>query len=741
MSPITCITRRLINTTLLAILLGSLVSQGALAANSSAEVVTDHVRAQLVSSVDAVHPGAEILIGLHQKIIPHWHTYWRNSGDSGIPTTIDWKLPEGASAGDIQWPSPSRFNIGPITNYGYESQVTLLTSIQVPKTAAVGDSFPVHAKVNWLVCAEICVPEEVELDINLPVVAASVSSGSGNPLIKKALADLPVDTSWQAKAEYSKDSLLLHIEGSDLSAKHISDINFYPQEWGNILHNTQQERTVQGKALVLKLNPGESPVQAGQPLVGVLVVTEGSGSGRVSRGFNIRAAVSNSPPAAAPKPTAAKSPISAEALKNAAADESANLGLPAALLLAFLGGIILNLMPCVFPVLSIKALSLLNHTKHSAAETRWHGVAYTLGILSSFALLGILLIALKAGGSQVGWGFQFQSPVFVLVVAYLMFAVGLSLSGVFTIGGSVAGVGSSLAERPGYAGSFFTGVLATIVATPCTAPFMGAALGFALAQPPIVLLSVFLSLGLGLALPYLLLSTWPWLQRWLPRPGLWMERVKQVLAFPMYLAAVWLVWVLAQQAGANSVAIALGGMVAIAFAAWLYDSTRNSAIFAKHSSAAIAAIAVVLALVGGYWGVEVSAAPAAGAVSKHDGQWEPYSEERLQSLLAEGKPVFLNFTAAWCITCLANERVALSDSRVVATFKDAGITYLKGDWTKQDAQITKILKEFGRSGVPLYVAYAAAQPGQPAKPVVLPQILTPEIVLNAVHQSVNPANL
>jgi thiol:disulfide interchange protein DsbD len=323
-------------------------------------------------------------------------------------------------------------------------------------------------------------------------------------------------------------------------------------------------------------------------------------------------------------------------------------------------------------------------------------------------------------------------------VAYLMFAVGLSLSGVFTIGGSVAGVGSSLADRPGYLGSFFTGVLATIVATPCTAPFMGGAVGYALAQPPIVLLSVFLSLGMGLALPYLLLSTWPALQRWLPRPGPWMERVKQGFAFPMYGAAVWLVWVLAQQAGIDSVAVALAGMLAIAFAAWLYDGTRNGSATARRSGLVVAGVALLAAVVGGHAGVQLGAEGPGGSQTSASAQgdapqaaeaWEPYSSQRLDELRAKGEPVFLNMTAAWCITCLVNERVALNKPTVAQAFKAAGITYLKGDWTNQDQQITRLLAEFGRSGVPLYVYYPK---GASAKPVVLPQILTPEVVVTTV---------
>jgi thiol:disulfide interchange protein DsbD len=368
-------------------------------------------------------------------------------------------------------------------------------------------------------------------------------------------------------------------------------------------------------------------------------------------------------------------------------------------------------------------------------QTRLQGLAYTVGILASFALLGGVLIVLKAGGAQIGWGFQFQSPLFVLAVAYLIFAVGLSLSGVFAIGGSVTGIGSSLAGRSGYGGSFFTGVLATIVATPCTAPFMGAALGFALTQPPVVLLAVFFCLGLGLALPYLLLSFWPFLQRSLPKPGAWMDKLKQGLAFPMYGAAAWLVWVLAQQAGINAVAVALGGMVVIAFAAWLYEVSKYTGKAAQRSGSGVAGLALGLALIGGYFGVATTAPAALCLNSESATNVEPYSAARLSELRSAGKPVFINLTAAWCISCLVNEKVALSQRSVIDTFKSSGITYLKGDWTNRDAEITKILAEFGRSGVPLYVFYPAGAENS-THPVVLPQLLTPEIVTQAVSGKV-----
>lgn len=707
-----------------ALLASPILALHALAATTT-EVDTGHVRAQLIASSAQVHPGEQITLGVHQRIIEHWHTYWLNPGDSGLATTITWTLPPGATAGAVQWPVPHRFTQGPVTNYGYEHAVTLLTPITVPKDAQVGRPLTLSAQVNWLVCRDICIPQSAQLTLSLPVIAAGQAAEPGNPLIDEAKALLPVAAPWPVQAALSPDGLSLRLPAAAQGSAPAKEIWFYPEKWGQVDHHADQPRRLDGQDTLLLLRAGEAPLQAGQALNGVLVIAQGEGEAQVRKGYTVSADVQVAPHAL--PTTTAPAPVSAK--------DPAPLGLGTALVLALLGGLILNLMPCVFPVLSIKALSLLNHADQTPAQARLHGIAYTAGVLTSFALLAGLLIALKAGGEQVGWGFQFQSPVFVLAVAYLMFAVGLSLSGVFTMGASVTGLGSSLANRAGYAGSFFTGVLATVVATPCTAPFMGGAIGFALSQPPLSLLAVFLSLGLGLALPYLLLSVWPPLQRRLPRPGIWMERVKQALAFPMYAAAAWLVWVLTQQAGANAVAIALAGLVAIAFGAWVYDSSRTGGSLTQHGGAGIATLALASALAGGYWGLQATSNPPSGTAASHSesaGNWEAYTPERLADLRSQGKPVFVNLTAAWCITCLVNERVALRQAPVVKAFQTSGIHYLKGDWTNQDPAISKLLAQFGRSGVPLYVLYAN---GTQAKPLVLPQILTPDIVLAAVQDA------
>lgn len=699
----------------MSLLLSFLLSASAQAISDRA--ATPQVQAQLVASVAAVQAGAEIYLGVNQQIIPHWHTYWVNPGDSGNATSIAWTLPEGATASDIIWPAPSRFSMGPITNYAYENTVTLLSKITVPANLQVGDSFTAIALVDWLVCKEECIPQQVELGLSLPVVANAAETGAGSAYIQDALARLPIASPWPVRAvqtainpDTAEGKLHLQVDFSAAGTAvqdqlaQIKDVWFYPYDWGRIAQSAQQVRADLAEGVQLTIPTGEAPLALGDSLRGVLVIEEQQG---IARGYEIHAPIT----AAAPDNNPAKS----------------SFGFFTALLFALLGGVILNLMPCVFPVLSIKALSLVSHAHYSARDIRRQGYVYTLGVMVSFALLALLLLLLKAGGNQIGWGFQFQSPIFVLLIAWLLFSVGLSLSGVFFIGGSVAGVGSSLTEKPGYSGSFFTGVLATLVATPCTAPFMAAALGYALVQPPVQLLAIFLSLGFGLALPYLLLSCWPRLQRWLPRPGMWMERAKQLLAFPMYAAVIWLVWVLVQQTGASGVIVALGGCLLIALAAWLYNSTRTSSDKQRHMGTGIALLLILLAIAGGVNQLDASERSAQKTAA--DDNWEVYSDTRLQQLLAEGKPVFLNFTASWCISCLVNERVALSTQTVKDTFQQQGIIYLKGDWTNKDPQITAFLKKFNRSGVPLYVFYAA---GNAANPEELPQILTPDIVVAAV---------
>ncbi len=703
----------------LGLLFGAAVLLGgqAQAAESSA-AGSERVQVRLLSDVAAVAPGVPFTLALEQRIIPGWHTYWKNPGDSGLPTEIDWRLPEGAKAGPILWPYPHRYDVGPITNYGYADQVVLLNEITPPASLQAGEVFPVKAAVRWLVCEEICIPEETEVSLLLPV-GDPPAPADDHPQLTAARADLPVASPWASAAELDGEDLTLVLAMPAGALGSVTEAAFFPDSWGQVLHSAPQgfETTPQGLQLALQAESAFDPKAA--PLSGVLVITE-----RLPDGSEATRALEIATEVGAPGATAALGGGTAGSGSTtllASGGGGGAISFFPALLFAFLGGIILNLMPCVFPVLSIKILSLAQKVGGERRTMRRHGYAYTMGVLASFAAVAGLLLVLRAGGEALGWGFQFQSPTFTMLMALLFFALGLMLSGALTIGASMIGVGSGLAGKPGMSGSFFTGVLATLAATPCTAPFMGAAVGFAVSASGATAMAVFLALGLGLAAPYLLLTLVPGGLTWLPKPGPWTERLKQALAFPMYGAAIWLVWVLAQQSGAQGVLAALAAMLLLALGAWLFEATRGL----KVGGRLVGTTAVVLLLLASVFALPrllppAATGPALAASSDDLVPSEPYNSERLAALRAEGRPVFVNFTAAWCITCLVNEEIAFNDEEVAAAFIAGEVAYLKGDWTNRDPVITAALAEHGRSGVPLYLLY----PSDGGPPEVLPQILT-----------------
>ena len=453
---------------------------------------------------------------------------------------------------------------------------------------------------------------------------------------------------------------------------------------------------------------GDQPPKPGQ-LRGVLLATEESGADTVTVPMEIAADLSRR--GRYPQPYAAT-----VRRKNSLPHRCCCF--------AVLGGLILNLMPCVFPVLSIKAIGLVEQAKKDPAAVRTKGVVFAAGVISSMLGLAAVLLALRAGGEQIGWGFQLQSPLFVTLLIYLLLAVGLNLSGVFEVGGGLAGVGDGLTQGDSYRASFFTGVLTTLVATPCTAPFMAFAVGAALTQAPAVALLIFAALGFGLSLPYLLLSFAPWMRRALPKPGAWMDTLKQFFAFPIYASAAWLLWVLAQQTSSLGLGAALAGAILVALAAWSYQKSKMSSRGGRVAALATATLAVVLAvtLPVRFAGVAV----AATGVSAARDEWQPYDAAQVAQLSAAGRPLLVNFTASWCLTCLVNERNAFADAEVQKVFQAKGVTLMKGDWTNRDPAITQALAKFGRAGVPLYVVYNS-KPGA-LEPVVLPQLLTASVV-------------
>jgi thiol:disulfide interchange protein DsbD len=676
-------------------------------------VQTDNVRAELLSDVSAVKPGEPFWVGLRQIIRPKWHTYWKNPGESGLPTEIAWTLPAGVIASPIVWPVPNVFDIGGVINYGFKDEAMLLVRITPP--ADLAGPLKIAAEANWLVCEDVCIPEEGKFEFTLPLAAAATPSDpKSRALFEAARRSMPTESPWPARYGVSKSGdPTLVVEAKGLKPDTISNVYFFPAEWGPVAAMAKQTASVTADGIRIPLKQGDAKKAMPATLAGTLVLTEKTADGTVKQAFDVSAKLD---PAFVPQATT-----------TLAAAGSEQLTLVQALLFALLGGLILNLMPCVFPVLAMKAAAFARLAGHERSEMRRDGLAYTAGVLVSFAAMAAIVVAIRASVGEVSWGFQFQSPVFSLLIAYLFFVVGLNLSGAFEIGGRLAGVGQGLVARGGVTGSFFTGVLAVIVATPCTAPFMAAALGFALSQPAPATVAVLLAMGLGLALPYLALSMTPVLQRLMPRPGPWMDRLRQFLAFPMYASAVWMIWVLTQQTGSDGVLYALGGMILIAFAIWLLrlGSGSTSAAWLRRGVAAVAvllAFAAVLKIEDS----PATAASASGSSGVNFEGWERFSRERMTAAHADGKPVFVDFTAAWCITCLVNERVALETPATKKAFEQAGVVKLKGDWTNRDAEITAVLKELGRAGVPLYLFWAP----EANQPKILPQVLTEAMILS-----------
>ncbi len=693
------------------------------AAGTGNTVATDNVKARLVSEVASIAPGAAFTVALEFDIREGWHTYWRNPGDSGQATRLKWTLPAGFKASEIQWTAPHRFDVPPLVNYGYARHAMHLVQLNAPQDLKPGSIVALAATANWLVCSDICIPESGDLKLTLPV-----GNGAKDPaaaaLFAAAHAELPQPALGTVSAELRAQELVLSLNRDWGAALTQTDsLSFFPFAEGGIEYAAAQRMSRVDGAVQLSMKLGYAPPKNG-PIEGVLVLKQGSGAQELNVPVTISAPLSVSTGlATVPSPRFAK---------GAAPPAQSFLSL---LLLAVAGGLILNLMPCVFPVLSIKAIGLVEQAKKSPGAVRVKGLVFALGVIASMLTLAAVLLALRAAGQQIGWGFQLQSPLFVTLMAYLLLAVGLNLSGVFEFGGSLAGVGDSLTQGSGLRASFFTGVLTTLVATPCTAPFMAAAVGAALTQSTGLALAIFTALGVGLSLPYLLLSFAPVLRRALPKPGAWMDTLKQVFAFPMYASAAWLLWVLAQQTSPGGLAAALAGLILIALAAWSFQKSRACLGRARFAALATALLSLGLAL---FLPTQMDAAAgaAAGAAAQSGRQtadeWQRYDAAALAQLVASGQPVLVNFTASWCLTCLVNERNAFSDASVQDTFKRKGVTLMKGDWTNREPQITKALAEFGRAGVPLYVVYNAS-PGA-HDPLVLPQLLSAKLVRDSFAQ-------
>ncbi len=657
---------------------------------------TANVEAQLHSSRAAIAPGERFTVALRQTIRESWHTYWRNPGAAGEPTEIAWRLPPGWTASEIRWPTPHAIPFETLINYGYSEEVLLPVDLIAPANARSGQNITLNAHATWVVCSNICVFEEGDLSLPLRVEAQGRDDPVWGPRIAAAVAALPTpfDANGPLRARVTHGQpprLSIALPGETLG-----DPYFFPYSRDTIDPSAPQNPSFGSAGISFDLVGGVDEHIGAAPLSGVVAFTDAAGS---ARAFEVIAEPG--------EPLANTS--GARSLEAPGLDAVALL---AAAGLAFLGGLILNIMPCVLPVLSVKALSLAGGA-HSG-EARRHGVFYFAGVMATFLALAGVLVALRGAGAAIGWGFQLQAPWVNAALALLFFSIGLNLLGVFNLGGGVQNLGGRLSGRGGDAGAFFTGALAVVAATPCTAPFMAGAIGAALTQSAATTMVIFAALALGFALPMTALAFAPALQRMIPKPGAWMERAKQVLAFPMFGAAVWLAWVLAEQTGPLGVMALLAIAAALAFAIHV---GRWGRVWLAIGLAALALTAVFA------W------RPLLGVENTRAIAWEVWSPARVEALRAEGRPVFVNFTAAWCVTCKVNEGATLASPRVRRAFEAAKVAMLQADWTNRDSTIANALAEHGRAGVPLYLYYAPRN----GAPIVLPQILSEDLMLNLVE--------
>ena len=714
--------------------------------NTQSEVVrTDQVQAKLLAHAPQGVPIGQtpeaaaaqpVWVGLQITHAPEWHTYWKNAGDSGMPTELQWTLPPGVMAGDIAWPLPKKIPIGHLANYGYEGTVLLPVPLIITpeyKPGVLADALDVKLKATWLVCRKECIPQDGEFALKIPLRSSTALNGAA---FDAALKSQPADVAGAHQVALKDDGkrLAVRVAGLPVDVRG-QPLELFPESPGVVV--TAATPAKPGEPVgarswsqhwdgdVWTADVPVSPERADSPEKMTLVLVAGE------RGWRAEAPVAGAWPALALP--AGVSPALEAALK-ANANAGANAPPPAAptavpastfvwaLLGALIGGLVLNLMPCVFPVLAIKVLGFTQHADDRRAH-RTSGLAYTAGVVLSFLALGALMLALRAAGQQLGWGFQLQSPAVVAALTVLFTVIGLNLAGVFEFGSFLPSRLATLEARNPVANSFLTGMLAVAVASPCTAPFMGASLGLAVGLPAVQALLIFAAIGLGMALPYLAASWWPAVARLLPKPGAWMDTFKKFMAFPMFGTAVWLLWVLGQQTGIDGAGALLALLVVLALVLWALGLTGRTRIVL--ASFSIAAGALLASAIGPN---VIKMAEAATPVAETPGaRWQPWSAERVQTALGAGQPVFVDFTAAWCVTCQYNKKTTLASAEVLSAMDAAKVQTFRADWTRRDAAITAELQKLGRNGVPVYVLQA---PGQ--APVVFSEILSVTEVKDAL---------
>ena len=713
-------------TAIASLILALLLGPGAGAALHASAAGHHPVEARLLADVEAVVPGRPLRLGVELRMEEGWHTYWRFSGAAGLPTEVDWRMPPGFAAAPLQWPLPARYSEeGGLTVYGYAGEVLLIAPVTPPPLLPADSTVSFAAGVSWLVCREVCIPGEATVTLDLPVDSNRVTRAN-QEIFGPFAAQVPQPLA----ADLRRDHLVRRSSAGmrvDLAVAMRRQgpgpepqvVDFFPFGAAAPAVGPAQLFEEDGR---VRLRFGVEPLGGQDPgsLQGV-VLYRFPGEEEIRFGevdLDLRAGSRQGGPDFA---------------------SATGAGFPGSLgfylLLAVLGGLVLNLMPCVLPVISLKVLGLVAQAGEERRRTRHLGLAFAAGIVATFLVLAALVVLLKRGGEQIGWGFQFQYPGFVAAMAALVFVLGLSLFGVFSV--RLPGTGAGLqaaAGRQGLAGSFLNGVLATILATPCSAPFLGTALGFAFSQPGALVWAVFAAIGAGMALPYLVLALEPSWMRFLPRPGAWMELFKQLMGFLLMATVLWLLWVLGHQVGLEGVVWTGAFLLCAALACWILGqwvdlgSSTVRRWAARGAAAAIVAAAYAIFLRPALEQERVPSSPAGEGTLA----WQPFSSAGLEELLDSGRHVFIDFTAEWCWTCKVNERAVLADPRVRARFAELNVALVKADWTHRDAEITRWLRAFGRSAVPLYVIFPGGGSGEP---VVLPEILTTGLLLKKLEET------
>ena len=693
----------------------------------SQPVSTDNAIVELISEQKTIQPGQTFWIGVNMELRNGWYVYYRNPGDSGMPLMLEWMHDKDFNIGEIQWPTPLWIDVAAgLASHGYYGSVLFMMEATAPVDLTPGEEYTLMAEADWLICEKICIPEYADLELTLLVTDDEPEYDIERlAIFNETRQQLPVVLDyWTAEAVTHSNGATLKLSTDAFNFSEFSEIIYFAKEEGEIENGARQIVTFEDNTITIELQKSTYKTGDIDRLRGLVYNADGWDE-------------------AGTMPSIIVDVIPGEVFITDTELSSLQIFSARFLIIlgfAFLGGMILNLMPCVFPILSIKVMNFMQMAGHDPKKVRLHGYVFGAGVLISFLALALLLIILRAGGQELGWGFQLQTPAFIAFMTFLMFALGLSLMGVFEIGNSLINVAGKTNTGEGLKGSFFSGILATILATPCTAPFMGTAIGVAITLPAGTALIIFATLGLGMAAPYVLLSSFPALIKFMPKPGAWMETFKQAMAFPLFATAIWLIWVYGQQAGIDGLTRLLVGLLLLSIGIWILHRWKAIQISGKVRVFSRAVVAVCI--IGGFilsipGNTRLSEGNELSATNSYGIEWTAYSDNTLQQQLDEGKNVFIDFTAAWCITCKANERIVFSSERVRNKFSDLDFVMIKADWTNRNPEITRALASFGRNGVPLYVIYSDSID----EPMILPELLTPGIVLDALEKISLPESL